>query len=174
MNLFGEEKMLALSWKQPFAAAMLIGKVETRVWATKYRGSVLICSSLKGYSSASATGISGDWQYRRLLDALWPTWIDKTSLFGMAIAVGRLIDSREMRPDDEDATFVQYRAPWVEERAGKDGRVRKLSRRLYCHIYQDVRPIEPFIWSGSQGWSEVPPAVVEMIEPLGTPSKLPI
>jgi hypothetical protein len=92
---------------------------------------------------------------------------------GMAIATGVLTDCREMRPKDEDATFVKYRQPWIEEREGKDGRIRKLSRQLYCHIYKDVSPIEPFIWRGSQGWSEVHPAVVEMIKPIGRPTKLP-
>jgi len=34
IDLFNEETILALSWKQPFATAMLYGKIETRVWNT--------------------------------------------------------------------------------------------------------------------------------------------
>lgn len=162
-DLFGNEKMLALSWKPPYGSAMIIGKDETRKWSTKYRGLVLMCNSKVGYSIAGIKAISGEKQYERLIRALRPVY-HTMDYFGMAIAVGRLVNCREMRPDDEDKTFVQYRAPWVEERMGKDGKVRKLHRRLYCHIYEDVREIVPFEWKGCQGWSEVTEEIKKRIQ----------
>lgn len=64
---------------------------------------------------------------------------------GYAIAVGRLIDCRKMKPEDEDKTFVKYRPD------------------LYCHIYQDVRPIKPIAWKGSQGWRTVEQEIINKI-----------
>jgi len=164
-DLFGSEKMLALSWKQPFGSAMLVGKVETRVWATKYRGPVLICCSKVGYSISSTIGICGQQLRDKMMSTLLPV-VHTLDYFGMAIAVGNLVDCREMRPEDEATTFVQYRAPWVEEREGKDGRIRKVKCRLYCHIYKDVRPIVPFEWKGCQGWSEVSDEIRKQIKYL--------
>jgi hypothetical protein len=133
-DLFGNEKMLALSWKQPFGSAMLVGKIETRVWETKYRGLVLICLSKVPYSEQAAANICGELNFAYMCRDLVPVR-QTIDLNGMAIAVGRLVNCREMRPQDEGKTYVQYRAPWVEEREGKDGVIRKINRRLYCHIY---------------------------------------
>lgn len=161
-DLFGQEKMLALSWKQPFGSAMLIGKVETRVWPTKYRGLVLICLSKAAYNEETATRICGPGLLEKMCHALLPV-VDTMDLDGMAIAVGRLVNCREMKPEDEGACYVKYRAPWTEERTGKDGRVRRVNQRLYCHFYEDVRPIVPFPWKGCQGWSEVSENLVKSI-----------
>lgn len=138
------QKVLALSWKQPFAELMLHGKIETRTWPTKYRGWVLICASKTGYSHQSILNIAGPEQYLRFVGM-----IDTTkNRQGMAIAIGRLIDCRRMRPDDEDACFVQYR-PY-----------------LYCHVYADVQEIAPISWVGSQGWKEVSRDIKALIQPL--------
>lgn len=169
-DLFGNEKMLALSWKQPFGSAMLIGKIETRVWSTKYRGLVLICLSKVGYNNKDLRTISGEEQFQKLRESIFPA-ADTVNCFGMAIAVGRLVDCREMRPDDEARTFVAYRAPWVEDREGKDGIVRRVHRRLYCHVYEDVRRIVPFPWKGSQGWAAVPNDIISQIKYHSTTGK---
>jgi hypothetical protein len=58
-------------------------------------------------------------------------------MHGYAIAVGKLVGSRIMQPEDEDKCFVQYNG------------------KRWCHIYKDVMPIEPFPWKGSQGWGKV-------------------
>lgn len=39
---FFEGEIRALWWKEPFGTLMTYGKVETRVWDTKYRGWVLL------------------------------------------------------------------------------------------------------------------------------------
>ena len=135
-NLFGEEPMLALSWKQPFGTAMLYGKIETRTWNTNYRGLVLICTSKSAYDEKTATKICGEIQFIRLCKTISKD-MDTLDLGGYAIAVGRLVDCRKMKPTDEDKTFVAYRED------------------LYCHIYKDVKPIKPFDWKGCQGWKKV-------------------
>lgn len=140
------EKILALSWKQPFGTAMLYGKIETRVWNTNYRGLVLICTSKAAYSQHSVIGISGNRQFIRMCEAMIRD--TKTlDLNGYAIAIGRLVDCRPMTKEDEDKCFVAYREPWV------DGNEKQ--RQLYCHVYEDVKAIEPFPWKGSQGWTEL-------------------
>jgi hypothetical protein len=132
VDLFGNMPFRALSWKQPFATAMLAGKQETRVWNTKYRGLVLICSSQAAYDEASVRSISGDELFVKLCLAIQEQ--DSLDMNGFAIAVGELVGSRPMRKGDEDSTFVLYRP------------------ELFVHQYTNVRPIKPFPWTGSQGW----------------------
>lgn len=148
------ERILALSWKQPFGSLMLHGKIETRVWDTKYRGPVLICTSKSAYSEEAVLSISGAYQFQRLCQRLLK---DKTlDLNGYAIAIGKLVDSRPMKSNDEDKCFVKYREPWV------DGN-RKV-RQLFCHVYEDLQAIEPFPWRGSQGWRELNQSELSLIK----------
>jgi len=132
MDLFGNKPFRALSWKQPFATAMLAGKQETRVWDTKYRGLVLICSSKAAYDEATVRNISGDELFVKLFQAIQKQ--DSLDRNGFAIGVGELVGSRPMRKGDGDSTFVLYRP------------------ELFVHQYTNVRPIKPFPWKGSQGW----------------------
>lgn len=129
------ERVLALSLKQPFASLMLLGKIETRTWSTKYRGLVLICASKKFYSESQVMSISGEKQTQHAFVELNQHGIKE--LRGMAIAIGRLVDCRPMTKEDEDKCFVKYYPD------------------LFCHIYEDVVAIEPFEWKGTQGWKEV-------------------
>ncbi len=121
-----DQKLLALSWKQPYAELMLHGKYETRTWNANYRGWVLICASLKSYYTEQLTRMG------KYLSIKNPNYE------GRAIAIGRLIDCRPMKPEDEDKAFVLY------------------SPDRFVHIYDPVIPIEPFPWKGKQGWSIVP------------------
>lgn len=170
-NLFGEEDILALSLKQPYADLMLKGKIETRTWSTSYRGLVLICASLQPYNFSHLMGISGEWQMDRMQKILSPLMLDNGNskrrnfyldnwrdLFqkGVAIAVGRLVDCRLMTKEDEDKCFVKYCEPWIEEHENKKtGKVKLVEKQLWCHIYEDVKAIELFPWKGSQGWTRV-------------------
>jgi hypothetical protein len=131
-----DEPLRALSWKQPFASAMLVGKVETRSWNTNYRGLVLICASQKGYQLNQLLDIS----YMELMDKMFnkisPKFLPPhfESQNGVALAVAKLVDCRPMKIEDEDQTFVKFNS------------------NLYCHFYDDVRLIKPFSWKGCQGW----------------------
>lgn len=143
-DIFGNpEPIRALSWKEPFASLMLHGKIETRTWATKYRGLVLICASKKGYTEGDLIAISGESGAQRILHFLRDYSISEQS--GVAIAIGRLVDCRKMKPEDEEKTFVKYRS------------------ELWCHVYDQVTPISPLGWIGSQGWGKVPEATAEHV-----------
>jgi len=147
MDLFGNEQMLAITLKQPYASLMLQGKDETRTWPTNYRGLVLLCSGRQPYPYEEIVKISGDVQLSRLWEALsYAQFKDLPA--GKAIAVGNLISCRRMTPADENKTFVAY----------KNG--------LYCHIYANVRPIVPFDWKGVQGWKKVDQKTINQIKYL--------
>lgn len=138
IDVFGnKEPFRALSWKEPFASLMLHGKIETRTWHTNYRGLVLICASKKGYSDNDLIEISGEDFVLNILGHFLKTK-QRQLYHGKAIAIGRLVDCRRMKPEDEAKTFVSYRP------------------ELWCHIYEEVTAIEPIDWKGSQGWRSIP------------------
>jgi hypothetical protein len=145
----------ALSWKQPYASAMLCGKIETRSWSTNYRGLVLICVSKEPFAPREITEISGSIQEKRMLlnllsKGLWKYYN------GFAIAIARLVDCRPMTKEDEAATFVQYKEPWTETAVrGKHKQYKMVEHRLWCHVYEDVTPITPFTFKGAQGWKKL-------------------
>lgn len=134
----------ALSWKEPYGTLMLHGKIETRKWDTNYRGLVLICTSKQPYKLDQVLNISGRIQMDRILH-LFQTKPHSSPL-GYAIAIGRLINSRDMNVTDEDKCFVKWRSG------------------LYCHVYIDVTPIVLFPWKGSQGWRTVPKSIINQIK----------
>lgn len=140
--------MRALSWRQPFASAMLVGKVETRTWATNYRGLVLICASQQPSKAHECFSISGMGHFFGLMKKLAYIKINHIDLNGRAIAVGRLINCRPMIKEDEAQCFVKYQPG------------------LWCHFYDDVKPIKPIPWKGTQGWKKVPQEIIEQIEYL--------
>ncbi|MBA4852067.1 hypothetical protein [Emticicia sp. BO119] len=141
--VLSKEVVRALWWKQPYANAMLIGKVETRTWCTNVRGKVLICASAKPYSVKQVDEISG-----LLVPSLFDAVNPDGSLNGHAIAIGDLVDCRPMQYEDESNTYVQYR------------------EGLWCHIYENVRPIKPFKIKGAQGWRILTDEQKAMIELL--------
>lgn len=140
MDLFGNKEIRALSWKEPYASLMLYEKIETRTWATKYRGLVLICASKKPYKTDEINEISGCVQQERVMDIIF----DNNNLgtknfidFGKAIAIGELVDCRPMTKGDENKCFVEY------------------SPDLWCHVYKNVLPIDSFPFKGVQGWKKL-------------------
>ena len=137
-------KILALTWKQPFASLMLNGKIETRSWNTNYRGLVLICAGKTVYNEQQLLDISGEVQTQRIFNYL--NFRNMKELKGKAIAIGFLIDCRPMQPEDENNCFVKYRPG------------------LYCHIYKNVKAIKPLDWKGKQGWKNVPEDIINQFE----------
>lgn len=154
-DLFGNEPIKALSWKEPYGTLMLHGKIETRTWNTSYRGLVLICLSKAAYVQTAMFQIAGHMQNKRIGDIMGLYGPDY-NMRGMAIGIGRLVDSRPMTSADQDACFVQYHPGWVNH----NGKFIK----LYCHVYQDVRPIEPFPWKGSLGFTNVGQETIDRIK----------
>ena len=140
---YPNEVLRALSWKQPFASLMLHGKIETRVWDSKYRGWVLICASKQPYNKNTVYQIAGENydRYMSIVDALKD---DKTaSINGMAIAVGYLTSSKYMGDHSGDKEFIERKC-FVG-----------FNSELWMHEYMDVQPIVPFEWKGAQGWRTV-------------------
>lgn len=131
--------MKALFWKQPYANLMLHDKIETRTWNTNYRGEVLICSSKIPYSNKLVQIISNKFNINEILK-------NEEIKNGYAIAVGELIDCRLMLPEDEDKCFVDY------------------NPNLYCHIYKNVRAIEPFEIKGQMGWMNINEKIIYKIK----------
>lgn len=123
---FENKEIKALFWKQPYANLMLHDKIETRTWKTKYRGLVLICSSLKPYRNIDFEDII-KFDINNIL-------YNEDIKLGYAIAIGELVDCRLMTIEDEKKCYTTYR------------------QGLYCHVYDNVRPILPFKIKGSLGW----------------------
>lgn len=154
------DPIMALSWKQPFADMMLHGKIETRLWPTKYRGLVLICASKESYYDNQVEAITGDgylfkfMQFVKRSENWWQRRVDFEK--GKAIAIGRLVDCRPMTPADEKLCLVKYKKPWVETKCrGKHKQFKMVERQLWCHVYSEVYPIRPFDWKGTQGWKKL-------------------
>ena len=122
---------------------MLLGKIETRTWNTNYRGLVLICASKMPYNESQVMGISGEVLTQKSFIDLLNNGIKEEK--GKAIAIGRLVDCRPMREEDENKCYVKYRPD------------------LFCHIYEDVKPIKPFDWKGSQGWKTLDAETIKKI-----------
>jgi hypothetical protein len=79
--------------------------------------------------------LCGEEQFERYIE--WAQSIKVKEMFGVlghAIAIGRLEDCFKMQQSDAKDCWVQYK------------------NDLYCHRYADVKPIEPFLWKGYQGW----------------------
>lgn len=109
--------MKCLSVRQPFASLIfdavlspepigpdLISKtIETRTWATKYRGPLLIIASMQWHKGHVLTAKQGRQKInehaRRFKECHFPT--------GMAIGVVDLVDCRPMTADDEVAACCE-------------------------------------------------------------------
>ncbi len=152
IDLFGNEMIHSLTWYQPYANLMLppFNKIETRTYPTNVRGKVLGCAGQKMLTESDLFSISGEWQTGRIFEALRNQGTKE--IRGSAIFFGDLIDCRPMTKEDADRCFVAYREPW-EHTSKKTGK--KTIKRLWCWIFEDVNGIEPFAFSGSQGWGIV-------------------
>jgi hypothetical protein len=159
--------IMALSWKQPYGTAMLFGKIETRTWDIKYRGWMLICTSKQSYNLDVVRKISGNDLFVKICNVINndPDKYSTLDLDGYAIGIGRLVDSRKMTLTDEEKCFVKYRPPWNEEKINKKtGKSKVVEKCLWCHIYENVHPVKPFPWKGSQGIRQVTPDQRKLIE----------
>ncbi|WP_036383987.1 hypothetical protein [Muricauda sp. MAR_2010_75] len=139
------KEIRALSWKQPYASLMLYGKIETRTWNTRYRGKVLICASKQPYSIKDTRLISGHMVTENMIKHN----VD-ANLYGKAIAIGDLVAVRPMQPKDEEKCMVKYN-PY-----------------LWCHVYENVQPIIPFDWKGTQGWKTLSEEEISKIQILNS------
>ncbi len=127
-----------LALKQPYASLVVYSnKIETRTWYTHYKGYVLITSSKQPYSYNVVNQISGDKQLKRINTALESIPLNIIRYNGYALGIGKLIDCRKMVEQDEDRCFVEYHPD------------------LFCHIYEEFQPIEPFMIKNSMKWGKL-------------------
>ena len=145
-NGIGFPAVRALNWKQPYGELMLHGKIETRRWATKVRGWVLICTSQQGYSRKQCSEIAGNHNMQRIDNLIqYFTNPFMGHLNSAAIGIGYLHECRPMTIEDENDTFCNF------------------FPGLWCHVYKHVHAIEPFHWGGSQKWKIVDHETIKKI-----------
>lgn len=137
-DIFGNEEIRMLSFWQPFAGLMLYGKTETRKWATKYRGLILICSTFTPFERQPSemqqlydfsSENKGDISLAKTMEK--QNGHDVFDLNGYAIAIGRLVQCRKVKLSDK--TYFMH------------------PPELYAHVYEDVKRIKPFPLKGFQG-----------------------
>ena len=119
--------MKALSVKQPFAHFIERGMktIETRTWATKYRGDILIHASKKPHQGDCIVNMQ---ELTKLL--IYPNWPIDTDCFsaiqimkddsnyftGHSICIATLVDCRPMTEADEVAACCRlYPGAWAWE-----------------------------------------------------------
>jgi hypothetical protein len=119
--------MKALSIMQPWITLIMTGEksIEVRSRNTSYRGDVLLCSS-------KAPGLTKEGMREFEKD------YGVSCLYGHALCVARLVDSRPLREGDEDAAFVETVDP-----------------SAYGWVLESIRPVVPFPVKGKLGFYEV-------------------
>jgi hypothetical protein len=137
IDLFGNEPLRMLGWKQPFASLMLYGKIETRTWDTAYRGKVLLYATLQPFTLEELYPFCSDSLIEKIYNKIQHD--PAKDFLGLAFATGYLVHTRKMKPADEDQCFVNY------------------DEKRYCHIYKNVQRIAPFALKGSQGFVSLYP-----------------
>jgi hypothetical protein len=149
------QEIRLLTIKPPFAGLMLHGKVETRTWHTKYLGMVLLHAARMPYRDEEILDLCTTTQIQKMVSLGVLRFIEatdkvqvtrgKTVQPGHAFAVADLVDCRPMQRTDEENCFVEFR------------------RDLFCHIYENIRPIVPFGIKGRQGFVALRPQQKELI-----------
>ncbi len=125
--------MKAISIKQPWAIAIATGMktVETRTWGTKYRGKILIVSSLK--------------PDKKMLTELEEDGMDFEKVggldYGKAIAIANLVECRPMTEADREEAMCD------------------IYPNAFAWVLEDVLRIKPFAVKGQLGIYEVDYAV---------------
>ena len=124
--------MKAISIKQPWAAAIMLGEktIETRTWATEYRGPLLIVASkmpdkaMLEYTASLYADLEARKRYLNNLQ------------YGKAIAIADLAECRPMKSSDMDAAMCDLYA-------------------AFSWVLKSIRPIEPFPVKGQLGIYDV-------------------
>lgn len=126
--------MKAISLWQPWASAIALGfkKIETRHWKTSYRGSLLIHAAKKKIQ--------------------WPSIQIQTLFKGIAfqpyeLPLGKIVCKVNLI--DCQKIFIHNRPEGTEKFLGD------YTPGRYMWIMDNIEPIDPFDYKGSQGFFEV-------------------
>ena len=161
-----EGGMKALSLWQPWASAIALGakRIETRDWATAYRGPLAIHAAKRCVKGELAE-MGADPTWRGALDRPGNDGPLTDLPFGAIVAVCRLVDC--LRTDDIDREMLlEDRHPawggaggelydWSEWDMGNFGPHR------FGWVLEDMRAVGPIPWRGAQGLFEIPDGVIE-------------
>ena len=162
--------MKAISLYQPWASAKAIGskRIETRSWATSYRGEMAIhAGKRKVVTELIHLSCFSFWNaaLRPIVNQAREQNIPLYDFlpFGKVLSVGRLVDCipmsevtlgmiRELRYTDADSRRMErHHDSWTEENLGAF----QLGR--WAWIFEDMEPLEePFSYTGRQRIFEVP------------------
>lgn len=154
MKITKEQIMLnpvrLITLNEPFASLMAFhNKQETRNRDTKVRGLVCIHAAKQAYKLRQILNISGNEQFKRIMERV----ADARICRGKIIAIGYLTGTKCMgdHPNDkeliEKKCFVQY------------------DPKLWIWEFEDVTPIHPISFRGSQGWTILTPEQKGLIHP---------
>jgi len=151
----------ALSFKDPYASAIVYeGKQETRTRQTHYRGLLLICTSLKAFTTTELKEFSSDKQIEHMQEMYKANglflgrsndWDTKT--MGYAIGIAHLSGCKLMGDHETDRELMENK---TIIRYDPDRWIWELS---------DVTRIRPFPFKGAQGWQTLSDHQKQFIEP---------
>jgi hypothetical protein len=158
--------MKAISLWQPWASAIALGAktIETRSWATSYRGPLLIHAA-KRINRVELIALSSVWGWQGALKPL----IDKCPVrnnckfledilpFGSIVAVCDLVDCRPT------GSFTQEELSSLRQPAGEYASLYSWTERMmgdfslgrFGWVLKNIRAIEPFPVKGRQGLFDV-------------------
>lgn len=155
--------MRAISLWQPWASAIALDakRVETRGWATKYRGPLVIHAAARKVA-AEMLACNCDWKWCAALDhGMSKETLGDILPFGALVAVVDLVDCR--RTDDFTLGEVdEFRqrpgrySGWTERQMGD------FSLGRFGWVLENLRVIaEPIPFKGRQGFFQVPDELIE-------------
>ncbi len=144
-------KIRTIGLCQPFASAMLYGKIESRWVKDGHKpafplGLYMIYSTQKGYTASQIKDISG-----QHASYLFHVLKDEQSLpDGEPICIGQLLKVRHYEPlKDGPLTFVDNKVGLKYQIISDEET--KVTHQLWCLEFSNIQRIEPFPFTGKQG-----------------------
>ena len=155
--------MKAISLWQPWASAMEIGAktIETRGWATKYRGPLAIHAAKRCKKQETLWMLASDWVWKGIFKVSGedvPTSGDILGAlpFGRIIAVANLIDCV--------GTDSLLDADVLTANGHREAALGDYSPGRYAWMTDNLRQLrKPIPWKGSQGFFNVPDDIINQV-----------
>lgn len=164
--------MKAISLWQPWASAVAVGSktMETRHWATKYRGQIVIHAAKRRVID-ELIGFNSSWNWVGALKPIGASFGNSGNFhdilpFGALVAVADLVDCRpteDVRLGEIDVKRYQADDPgqlygWTERQMGN------FDLQRFAWTLENVLPLtDPIPYKGGQGFFNVPD---ELIAPV--------
>lgn len=149
--------MRALSLWRPWPWAFIHGnkRIENRPWEIKFRGDVVF-QAAKKFDDAAVPVIQRVVSSRVQTDLLRPTCSGLSSEHpaGVLAFIGAVVDCVPYKEAalHVNREIVDDNIAWGKQRGYVFG--------PWCAVVVNIRPLRPIPWKGSQGWFDVPDAIV--------------